>query len=142
MQDRNDNFRENDFTKKTRMHIGTASPKTSRRQIPQITILDHANKTLKCSQCEKTFTQDCSLKRHFQSAHTGTRHNCHKCSKSFTRTYLLNNHLSNVHFIKRDEQKKSRVSSNFKNNQFSTTNSKDESMRIIQLDGACSSPSK
>ena len=100
--------------------------------------IDHSKKTFKCSECDKTFTQDCNLKRHYKSAHSNTRYNCNKCSKSFTRTYLLNNHLSNVHFIKLDEQKSKVI--NFKN-QFPTNNSEDESMEIIQLDGACPSPS-
>ena len=111
-------------------------PEENENKIKNKIKIDHSKKTFKCSECDKNFTQDSNLKRHFQSAHSNTRYNCNKCSKSFTRTYLLNNHLSNVHFIKLNEQK-SKVS-NYKN-RFPTNS--EESLEIIQLDGACPSPS-
>ena len=59
--------------------------------------IDQEKNIFKCSECEKTFTADCNLKRHVKSSHTNSRYNCEKCSKSYTRNYLLNNHLATVH---------------------------------------------
>ena len=59
--------------------------------------IDQEKNIFNCSECGKTFTADCNLKRHIKSSHTNSRYNCEKCSKSYTRNYLLNNHLATVH---------------------------------------------
>ena len=59
--------------------------------------IDQEKNIFNCSECGKTFTADCNLKRHVKSSHTNSRYNCEKCSKSYTRNYLLNNHLATVH---------------------------------------------
>ena len=53
----------------------------------------------KCSQCEKTFTQSASLRRHIESFHSGnvTVFNCELCQKNFTRKDNLKDHIENVH---------------------------------------------
>ena len=52
---------------------------------------------LKCHKCEKTFSNQPSLKSHLRDVHSQNSIKCDTCGKSFTRNSSLKLHMSIVH---------------------------------------------
>ena len=52
----------------------------------------HQNHTLACDQCERTFSQNESLKNHKKSFHNGIKFNCKNCCKTFVDKNASKNH--------------------------------------------------
>ena len=59
---------------------------------------EEGNKSLKCNDCGKTFSQKGDLNRHIRSVHEGKKpFKCNICGTAFPYTHSLNRHLRSVH---------------------------------------------
>ena len=54
-------------------------------------------KTYQCKKCEKSFSKNCSLKRHNESIHEKRRFKCEKCEKTLNDKGNLRQHISSIH---------------------------------------------
>ena len=53
-----------------------------------------------CSACDRSFHNECDLKKHVSSAHEGVKeykHKCDECGKAFSKISSLKRHIDTVH---------------------------------------------
>eukprot|EP00092_Neocalanus_flemingeri_P035855 GFUD01039037.1.p1 GENE.GFUD01039037.1~~GFUD01039037.1.p1 ORF type:complete len:274 (+),score=63.64 GFUD01039037.1:44-865(+) len=55
------------------------------------------NEKIKCTQCDKTFSQSGTRNRHMKVIHSGVRYQCDQCEYDATYPYTLKKHISILH---------------------------------------------
>ena len=50
-----------------------------------------------CNQCDKKFTKQVGLTRHFKSEHEGVKYACIHCEKQYSQKTHLATHIKNKH---------------------------------------------